>query len=109
MKMNQVREALAGIMAVMGNINDAIMMDEFDAYTSKYSGESYPAKLLIHVEDFTGFDENWDEEFQDYSEETVDAMEEWLDEHGERGERWNGGRWHFDGFEVVLEYGGEDI
>lgn len=106
MKMNQVREALAGIMATMGNVNNAIRFGESEAYTSRIYG-AVPAKLIIYVEDCVDV---IDEEFQDYSEETVNAMEEWLDKHCvQKADCWSNGDWYFNDFKVELEYSCEDI
>lgn len=37
--------------------------------------------LDVTVEDFEGFDEDWDEVFADINEDAVNTMIEWLDEH----------------------------
>lgn len=44
----------------------------------EYSDEN---KLDVTVEDFEGFDEDWDEVYADIDEDAVDAMVEWLEEH----------------------------
>ena len=38
-------------------------------------------RLDVIVEDFEGFDEDWDEVYADIDDDAVDAMIEWLDEH----------------------------
>ena len=38
-------------------------------------------KLDVTVEDFEGFDEDWDEVYADIDDNAVDKMIEWLDEH----------------------------
>lgn len=38
-------------------------------------------KLDVTVEDFKGFDENWDEVYADINEDAVNTMIEWLEEH----------------------------
>lgn len=37
--------------------------------------------LYATVEDFEGFDEDWDEVYADINEDAVNTMIEWLDEH----------------------------
>lgn len=37
--------------------------------------------LGVIVEDFEGFDEDWNEVFTDINEDAVNTMIEWLDEH----------------------------
>lgn len=37
--------------------------------------------LGVIVEDFEGFDEDWNEVFADINEDAVNTMIEWLDEH----------------------------
>lgn len=108
MSIEQVMAVMSEIIEEKGNINDAIDFDLRKAYTSDYWGFQ-PARLVIHVEDFTGFNKDGEEQFQDYSEETIDATEEWLNAHGKYCERWSGGEWEFDDFRVILEYSCEDI
>lgn len=38
-------------------------------------------KLDVIVEDFEGFDEDWDEVFADIDDDAVDKMIEWLETH----------------------------
>ena len=38
-------------------------------------------KLDVTVEDFEGFDEDWDEVFADIDDDAVDKMIEWLETH----------------------------
>lgn len=38
-------------------------------------------KLDVTVEDFEGFDEDWDEVYADIDEDAVDEMIEWLEEN----------------------------
>lgn len=38
-------------------------------------------KLDVTVEDFEGFDEDWDEVYADIDDDAVEKMIEWLDEH----------------------------
>ena len=37
--------------------------------------------LGVTVEDFEGFDEDWDEVYADINEDAVNTMIEWLEEH----------------------------
>lgn len=38
-------------------------------------------KLDVTVEDFEGFDEDWDEVYADIDDDVVDKMIEWLESH----------------------------
>lgn len=38
-------------------------------------------KLDVTVEDFEGFDEDWDEVYADIDDDAVDKMIEWLESH----------------------------
>lgn len=107
MTIEQVRAEMLDILEVMGNINNAISLDVHEAYVSRVYGPQ-SARLTIYVEDVIDV---ITEEEQEYSYEAVEAMEEWLDAHAIRGDRWwsNGNEWDFGDFRVDLEYSCEDI
>lgn len=66
-------------------------------------------EIIVTVEDFGGFDEDWCEIYHEYDEEKVDALEEWLEEHCEReyGDFYT--YYEFDGFSVQWGYSSMDI
>lgn len=66
-------------------------------------------EIIVTVEDFDGFDEEWCEIFRDYDEEKVDALEEWLEEHCEREHGDFYRYYEFDGFSVQWGYASMDI
>lgn len=65
--------------------------------------------IHIDVEDFDGFDENWDEQFRDYDTERVGEIEETLRRSCIREENRLYTRFVFDGFCVVWGYTSFDI
>ena len=66
-------------------------------------------ELVITVDDFEGFDEDWSEIMRDYDEEAVDGLIEWLEEHciSEDGDFYS--YYHFEEFDVQLGYSSFDI
>ena len=66
-------------------------------------------ELVITVDDFEGFDDDWSETMRDYDEEAVDGLIEWLEEHciSEDGDFYS--YYHFEGFIVQLGYSSYDI
>ena len=66
-------------------------------------------ELVITVDDFESFDDDWSEVMRDYDEEAVDALIEWLEEHCISAEGDFYAYYHFEGFDVQLGYASFDI
>ena len=83
------------------------MVEDVDYYVREIDGEK--PELVITVEDFEGFDEDWSEIMRDYDEEAVDGLIEWLEEHciSEDGDFYS--YYHFEEFDVELGYSSYDI
>lgn len=70
----------------------------------------YFPEITIHVNDFAGFDNDWNEIMQSYNIELRDTLIEYLEKIGGCNVgRCPGGKWLFSNFHVILEYGSEDI
>ena len=80
------------------------MTEDVDYYV-RYNG----TELVITVDDFEGFDENWSEVMRDYNEEAVERLIEWLEEHciSVDGDLYS--YYHFEEFDVQLGYTSFDI
>ena len=80
------------------------MTDDVDYYVRDNGTE-----LVITVEDFEGFDDDWSEVMRDYDGEAVERLIEWLEEHciSEEGDLYS--YYHFEGFDVQLGYTSFDI
>ena len=83
------------------------MVEDVDYYVRELDGEK--PELVITVDDFEGFDEDWSEIMRDYDEEAVDGLIEWLEEHciSEDGDFYS--YYHFEEFDVQLGYSSYDI
>ena len=83
------------------------MVEDVDYYVREIDGEK--PELVITVDDFEGFDEDWSEIMRDYDEEAVDGLIEWLEEHciSEDGDFYS--YYHFEEFDVQLGYSSLDI
>ena len=83
------------------------MVEDVD-YRVREIDEEKP-ELVITVDDFEGFDEDWSEIMRDYDEEAVDGLIEWLKEHciSEDGDFYS--YYHFEEFDVHLGYSSYDI
>jgi hypothetical protein len=66
-------------------------------------------EIIVTVEDFDGFDDDWCEIDREYDEEKVDALEEWLEEHCvcKHGDFYR--YYEFDDFSVQWGYASMDI
>lgn len=80
------------------------MTEDVDYYV-RHNG----TELIITVEDFEGFDDDWSEVMRDYDVEAVERLIEWLEEHcvSEEGDLYS--YYHFEGFDVQLGYTSFDI
>ena len=83
------------------------MQEDVDYRVREIDGEL--PELVITVDDFEGFDDDWSEIMRDYDVEAVDALIEWLEEHciSEEGDLYS--YYHFEGFDVQLGYTSFDI
>ena len=66
-------------------------------------------ELVITINDFDGFDDDWSEVMRDYDEEAEGALIEWLEEHciSEDGDLYSS--YQFEEFDVQLGYTSFDI
>jgi hypothetical protein len=83
-------------------------MSEDVYYHVRETDEEKP-ELVITVDDFEGFDDDWSEVMRDYDEEAVDGLIEWLEEHciSEDGDFYS--YYHFEEFDVQFGYSSYDI
>ena len=83
------------------------MIEDVYYHVREIDGEK--PELVITVDDFEGFDEDWSEIMRDYDEEAVDGLIEWLEEHciSEDGDFYS--YYHFEEFDVQLGYSSFDI
>lgn len=83
------------------------MKEDVDYRVRELDGEL--PELVITVDDFEGFDDDWSEVMRDYDVEAVDGLIEWLEEHciSEEGDLYS--YYHFEGFDVQLGYTSFDI
>lgn len=59
-------------------------------------------EIWVTIEDFEGFDEDWDEIYRDYDDEEIEAMEEWLEENAESHDGDFYAYYNFKGFVVKV-------
>lgn len=83
------------------------MHEDVDCYVRKIEGEK--PKLIITVDDFEGFDDDWSEVMREYDVEAVDGLIEWLEEHCISEEDDLYSYYHFEDFDVQLGYTSFDI
>lgn len=77
---------------------------------ASYSYRASQAVLAVTLEDFAGFDEDWDEVERDYDdEEAVDAFVEALEASALSVEGDFYRDYEFDGFTVQLGYASMDV
>jgi hypothetical protein len=71
--------------------------------------EGEKPEVVITVDDFEGFDDDWSEVMRDYDEEAVDGLIKWLEENciSEDGDFYS--YYHFEEFDVELGYTSFDI
>lgn len=67
------------------------------------------ATVNITVNDFEGFDENWNEIEREYNAETVETLINWLDTHCVSTKNDFYSYYEFEEFSVVLGYASYDI
>ena len=83
------------------------MVEDVDCYVRKIEGEK--PELIITVDDFEGFDDDWSEVMREYDVEAVDGLIEWLEEHCISEEDDLYSYYHFEDFDVQLGYTSFDI
>lgn len=83
------------------------MGEDVDYRVRKIAGEK--PDIVITVDDFEEFDEDWSEIMRDYDEETVCGLIKWLEEHciSEDDDLYS--YYHFEDFDVQLGYSSFDI
>ena len=81
--------------------------DDVEYYVRELNEEK--PELIITVEDFEGFDDDWSEIMRDYDVEAVNGLIKWLEEHciSEDGDFYS--YYHFEEFDVELGYASFDI
>ncbi len=86
------------LMAKLAEVEDVLVDERKDG-----------KEIVVIVDDFEGFDEDWCEIEREYDEEKVDALQEWLEEHCEceYGDFYR--YYEFDGFSVKWGYSSMDI
>ncbi len=65
--------------------------------------------ISVTVEDFDGFDEEWEEIERDYDEDLIDSIEDKLEELADSVDGDYYRYYHFDGFTVVWGHSSFDI
>lgn len=83
------------------------MGEDVDYRVREIEGEK--PELVITIDDFEGFDENWSEVMRDYDVDAEEALIDWLEEHciSEEGDFYS--YYHFEDFDVQLGYSSYDI
>lgn len=66
-------------------------------------------KISIEIDDFAGFDDDWNETFNDIDDDVVDAVLDYLKENADSIEEDFYTTYHFNGFDVVVGYTSYDI
>lgn len=66
-------------------------------------------KIYVTVQDFDGFDEDWDEVDREYDEDLVDSIEEKIEEASISHEGDYYQHYYFEDFVVVWGYASYDI
>ena len=83
------------------------MVEDVDYRVREIDGEK--PELVITVDDFEGFDDDWSEVMREYDVEAVDGLIEWLEEHCISEEDDLYSYYHFEDFDVQLGYTSFDI
>ena len=83
-----------------------ILHDCKDVSFFEYGNER---NIRVTIEDFEGFDEDWNEQMVEYDEDEVDRMERRLAEVANEVERGFYDRYYFDDFTVTVGYASYDI
>ena len=83
------------------------MSDDVEYYVRELNEEK--PELIITIEDFEGFDDDWSEVMRDYDVETVNGLIKWLEEHCISEEDDFYSYYHFEEFDVELGYSSFDI
>lgn len=76
-----------------------------DVYFDFYGGQYH-----LTVNDFEGFDQDWDEVMREFVDEAgVNALLTWMEEHASSIEGDFYRQFHFDGFDVEVGFTSYDI
>lgn len=87
-----------------------MMMDALVALGADASWYEYDGVFRVELQDFDGFDDDWDEVDRDYDDpEAVEAFLDMLDASCLSHEGDYYVDYHFDGFDVHLGYASYDI
>lgn len=87
-----------------------MMMDALVALGADASWYEYDGVFRVELQDFDGFDDDWDEVDRDYDDpEAVEAFLDMLDASCLSREGDYYVTYHFDGFDVHLGYASYDI
>lgn len=85
-----------------------ILKDCEDVYFHE-GGSKYADTIWATIEDFDGFDEDWNEVMVDYDENAVTRMERLLAEGAEKVERDFYDCYYFEDCKVIVGYASYDI
>lgn len=66
-------------------------------------------KIRIDIDDFAGFDDDWDEIFNDIDEDIVDSVLDYLKENADSVEEDYYTTYYFNNFSVIVGYTSYDI
>lgn len=85
------------------------MIQAVEDVSSYVRNDKHGRLIVVEVQDFEGFDEDWREVFLDYDEETVNALYEALEQACEQhvGDYYE--YFMFDGFDVQWGYASDNI
>jgi hypothetical protein len=86
---------------VMNHLNT---IDENDAIITQWNNH-----ISADINDFDGFDENWDEIANDYNEEVIDNMRQWLANNCNEVQKGFYDKYFFDDGFVRVGYTSYDI
>jgi hypothetical protein len=87
-----------------------MITEVLDTAAADMTYSDYDDEIRVTIEDFIGFDEDWDEVYRDFEDKAaVEAVLDWLEEHADRVEEDLYGYYHFGDITVVVGYSSFDI
>lgn len=87
----------------------ALVLEQLKKIEEWATVTEYNDEVEVVINDFDGFNDNWEEVEVEYDEEAVEEVEEWLEEHCERSVCDFYSRYYFEGFCVCISRESDDI
>jgi hypothetical protein len=92
----------------IGSVCKVTRDEQVDEESTTATAEEKP-ELVITINDFEGFDDDWSEIMRDYDGEAEEALIDWLEEHCISGDGDFYYYYYFEDFNVQLGYSSYDI